>query len=188
MSALNQTEPGKYELVVSRDDTDDGISIRVEGEDFPRVTLASAGVLVGDGTEAAAAAAFIDPAEVLADMPVVFTLDVGDEATNLATGTAKKTWRAPFAFLLTDVRISVNTAPVGSTIIVDVKNDGTSVFTTKTTIDASELTSVTAAVPKVIDTAHDDIADDAVVTVNIDQVGSGTPGKGLKVTLYGTRA
>jgi hypothetical protein len=86
---------------------------------------------------------------------------------------------------LVGIRASVNTAPVGSTIIVDVNESGTSILSTKLTIDASEKTSVTAAVPPVFsDTA---IANDAEITVDIDQVGSSTAGKGLKITLYYTK-
>jgi hypothetical protein len=32
------------------------------------------------------------------------------------------------------------------------------------------------------------LASDAEITIDIDQVGSGTPGKGLKVILIGSRA
>ena len=108
-----------------------------------------------------------------------------DETTDLTTGTAKITFRMPYAMTLTDVRANVNTAPVGSTIIVDINVGGASVLTTKLSIDASEKTSVTAAVPAVI-AAGTAPASDAEITVDIDQVGSGTAGKGLKVWLIGT--
>jgi hypothetical protein len=36
------------------------------------------------------------------------------------TGTAKVTFRMPYAFTVTDVRASVNTAPTGSTILIDI--------------------------------------------------------------------
>lgn len=49
---LSQTGPNTYVLEVGADDTTDGISLAVEGEDFPRVSITSAGVAVGDGTEA----------------------------------------------------------------------------------------------------------------------------------------
>lgn len=116
---------------------------------------------------------------------VTLCYTVGDEATNLAIGTSKLTTRAPYAFTLTGVRASVNTAPVGATILVDVNEEGTTVISTKVMIDASEKTSVTATTPYVISDSA--IADDAELTVDIDQVGSSTAGKGLKVCLYGTR-
>ena len=91
----------------------------------------------------------------------------------------------PYALTVTGVRANVNTAPVGSTIIVDINDGGTTILSTKLTIDASEKPSTTAAVPPVIsDTA---LADDAEITIDIDQIGSGTAGKGLKVWIIGTR-
>lgn len=107
-----------------------------------------------------------------------------DETTDLTTGTAKATFRAPHAMTLTGVRASVTTAPVGSTIIVDINKNGTTMLSTKLTIDASEKTSTTAATAAVISVSS--IADDDEITIDIDQVGSSTAGAGLKVTLIGT--
>lgn len=111
---------------------------------------------------------------------------VSDETTDLTTGTAKVTFRMPFAMTLTAVRASVATAPVGSTLIVDINEAGTSVLSTKLSIDASEETSETAATAAVISDSA--LADDAEMTIDIDQVGSSTAGAGLKVFLIGTRA
>lgn len=116
---------------------------------------------------------------------VEILLDVGDETTALTAAAGKKTFRMPFAMTLTGVRASVTTAPVGSTIIVDINEDGTTVLSTKLTIDAGEKTSVTAATPAVISDA--DLADDAEITIDIDQIGSGTAGAGLKVVLLGVK-
>ena len=115
----------------------------------------------------------------------IIMIDVGDETTDLSVGTAKKTFRIPFAFYVKDIRASVNTAPVGSTIIVDINEDGTTILSTKLTIDAGEETSTTAATAHVISDAS--IADNAEITIDIDQVGSSTAGKGLKIILYGVR-
>jgi len=107
-----------------------------------------------------------------------------DETTDITTGTAKITFRMPYAMTLTGVRANVNTAPVGSTIIVDINEGGATILSTKLTIDVTEKTSETAAAAPVIsDTA---LADDAEITIDIDQIGSGTAGKGLKVWLIGT--
>ena len=92
----------------------------------------------------------------------------------------------PYAMTLTEVRANVNTAPVGSTIIVDINEGGTTILSTKLTIDASEKTSTTAAIPAVISDAA--LADDAEITIDIDQVGSSTAGRGLKIWLVGRRA
>ena len=118
--------------------------------------------------------------------PCEFIVACSDESTNLTTGTAKVTFRAPYAFTLTGVRASVNTAPTGSTLIVDINEGGSTVLSTKLSIDASEKTSTTAASAAVISDSA--IADDAEITIDIDQIGSTIAGKGLKVALIGTRA
>jgi hypothetical protein len=109
-----------------------------------------------------------------------------DEATNLTTGTAKVTFRMPYAMTLSSVRASVNTAPTGSTLVVDINEGGSTILSTKLSIDASELTSTTAATAAVI--SDTGLADDAEITIDIDQIGSTVAGKGLKVVLKGTRA
>lgn len=107
-----------------------------------------------------------------------------DETTNLTTGTAKTTFRMPYAFTVTDVRGSLSTVATGASLLtVDVNEAGTTIISTKLTFDASESTTTTAATPRVIsDTA---LADDAQMTIDIDQIGNTTPGKGLKVCLIG---
>jgi len=114
-----------------------------------------------------------------------FIVPVSDEGTALTTGTAKVTFRMPYAFTLTDIRASVTTAPTGSTIIVDVKENGTTIFSTKLSIDASEKTSTTAASARVF--SDTSLADDAEITINIDQVGASVAGAGLKITFIGNR-
>ena len=115
-----------------------------------------------------------------------FCVALSDETTNLTTGTAKVTWRMPYAFTGTDYRISVNTAPVGSTIIVDVNEGGTTIFgANKLSIDASEETSTSAATA--FSSSDNSFADDAEMTADIDQIGSSTAGKGLKLCIIGSR-
>ena len=107
-----------------------------------------------------------------------------DETTALTTGVAKTTFRVPRAITLTAVRCSVTTAPTGATLVVDINEGGTSILSTKLSIDATEKTSTTAATAAVIsDTA---LADDAEITIDIDQIGSTVAGAGLKVWLIGT--
>jgi hypothetical protein len=112
-----------------------------------------------------------------------FVIAVSDESTNLATGPNKVYFRMPYAGTLLAVRASVNTAPTDANIEVDIyENTGggpVSVLSTVLSIDASEKTSTTAAVPAVISDSA--LADDAEITIDIDQVGSTVAGKGLKV-------
>lgn len=119
-------------------------------------------------------------------LPTEIQLACSDETTALTTGTAKVTFRMPYAMTLTAVRASVTTAPTGSTLVVDINESGASVLSTKLSIDVSEKTSTTAATPPVISDSA--LADDAEITIDIDQIGSTIAGAGLKVTLIGTRA
>ena len=115
----------------------------------------------------------------------VILLACSDETTDLTTGTGKVSFRMPFAMTVTGVSASCQTAPVGSTIICDINEGGSTILSTKLSIDASEKTSTTAASAAVIsDTA---LANDAEITVDIDQIGSSTAGKGLKVKIEGYR-
>jgi hypothetical protein len=117
--------------------------------------------------------------------PIEIQLACSDETTALTTGTAKITFRMPCGMTLTKVRASLTTAQTsGSIFTVDINEGGSSVLSTKLTIDNTELTSTTAATPPVISDSI--LADDAQITIDIDQVGDGTA-KGLKVTLIGTR-
>lgn len=115
----------------------------------------------------------------------VLMLAVSDEVTPLATGLSQVSFRMPYPFLLTEVRASLNQAPSGSPVLVDINANGSSVLSTKLSIDAGETTSTTAATAPVILEAA--MADDALITVDVDQVGSTGPGAGLKVALYGYR-
>lgn len=119
-------------------------------------------------------------------LPTEIQVAASDESTALTTGTAKVTFRMPYAMTLTSVRASLSTAQAsGSIFTVDINEGGTSVLSTKLTIDNTEKTSTTAATAAVISDSA--LADDAEITIDIDQVGDGTA-KGLKVTLIGTRS
>jgi len=108
-----------------------------------------------------------------------------DEITPLTTGVAKVTFRMPFAMTLLGVRASLPTAQTsGSILTVDINKAGTSILSTKLTIDNTEKTSMTAATLPVI--SDSSLTDDAEITIDIDQIGDSTA-KGLKVTLIGTR-
>lgn len=98
------------------------------------------------------------------------------------TGTGKVKFRVPFALTLTDVRASLATAQTsGSILIVDVNQSGTSILSTKLSIDNTEKTSTTASAPVVISSAE--LLDDAEISIDVDQVGTG--GKGLTVCFIG---
>lgn len=106
-----------------------------------------------------------------------------DETTALTAGSAKVTFRMPYAFTLSAVRASLTTAQSsGSILTVDINEGGASILSTKLTVDNTEKTSTTAATAAVISDSA--LANDAEITIDIDQVGDGTA-KGLKVYLIG---
>lgn len=116
--------------------------------------------------------------------PVELGVALGDETTAITTGAAKVTLRMPFAMTVTAARASLTTASSSGVVTVDVNDGGTSILSTKLTVDANEKSSTTAAAAAVIsDTA---LADDAEVTFDVDTAGTGAAG--LKVWLIGTRA
>jgi hypothetical protein len=126
-------------------------------------------------------------ANAINDIVVVESIIIAasDETTALTVGTNKVSFRMPYAFTLTDVRASLNTAQVsGNTFTVDVKTGDTpvSILSTKITIDNTQFSSVTANTAAVISTPA--LADDERITVDIDQVGNGTAA-GLKISLIG---
>lgn len=106
-----------------------------------------------------------------------------DETTALTTGTAKVTFHSPYAMTLTEVFAGLTTAQAsGSIFTVNVKKNGTTIFSTKITIDNTEETSLTAVTPAVLSTTS--IAKGDKITIDIDQIGDGTA-KGLKVYFLG---
>jgi hypothetical protein len=116
----------------------------------------------------------------------VITLVCGDETTAITAGTDKIKLRVPFPFEVWAIRASLSTAQAtdggGGIFTVDVNEDGSSLLSTKITIDNTEKTSTTAAAQPVLSDTL--LADDAEITVDVDQVGDGTA-KGLKVYLIG---
>ncbi|TIL94671.1 MAG: hypothetical protein E5Y73_11225 [Mesorhizobium sp.] len=137
-----------------------------------------------DGTADGLVGAAITAGAVASNPTESLIIAVGDETTAITTGTAKVTFRMPYAFTLSAVRASLTTVSSSGTPTIDINEAGTTILSTKLTIDASEKTSTTAATPAVIsDTA---LADDAEITIDIDVAGTGAAG--LKVYLIGVRA
>lgn len=107
-----------------------------------------------------------------------------DETSDLEAGTVVE-FTIPFGMTLTEVRASVNTAPSSSTLIVDINENGTSILSTKLSIDSGEKISATASTQAVI--SDSTLTENSTITIDIDQVGTITAGTGLKVYLTGQR-
>lgn len=146
--------------------------------------------LATDGETSASVAVQGNDARLANANRVEIGLAASDETSdNTASSTTPKvTFRMPHAMTLTGVRCSLTKAATGALFIVDIHEGGTTIMSTnKLSVDASETTSTTAATaPGITDSS---LADDAIIEVFIDQVGTTTDntGEGVKVWLIGTR-
>ena len=118
-----------------------------------------------------------------------FIIACSDEGTALTTGTAKVSFRMPYAFTLTagegGVQASCNQAPTGAILTMDINEAGSTILSTKLTIAIGSTTSVGGTAPVISDV---NLAANALMTIDIDQIGSTNAGTGLKVTLIGVKA
>lgn len=115
-----------------------------------------------------------------------FVVAVTDETTAISTGTAKMTFRMPYAAILSSVKGGLSTAQTsGGQVQVDIKEGGVSILSTKILFDNGSKTSVGSSPQPVISDVA--LADDAEVTIDIPTVGDGTA-KGLKVTFLWRQA
>lgn len=119
-------------------------------------------------------------------LPVHIAVALSDLTTNITTGVGKEVLHLPYAMTLTSVFAELATVSSSGVVTVDINEGagaGTSVLSTKLTIDASEETSGTAAAAAVI--SDSTLAQFARLTFDIDTAGTGA--RGLKVHLLGTR-
>lgn len=120
--------------------------------------------------------------------PVELLIGVGDETTAISTGTSKRTVRSPCAITLDAIpRGSLTTAQASGAnkVTIDINVSSSSILSTKLTIDNNATTSETAATPAVLSSTS--IADNAVITIDIDNCDGSTTAAGLKVLLRGYR-
>lgn len=128
----------------------------------------------------------IELEKVMELVPAELIIACSDETTALTTGTAKVTFRMPYTMKLTEVRASLTGAgSTSGTTTVDINESGTTILSTKLTIDQGEKTSTTAATAAVISDSV--LVDDAEITIDIDAVSGGANETGLKVYLIGYR-
>jgi hypothetical protein len=123
-----------------------------------------------------------------ATFPGSVSVALSDMTTQITTGTTKAYWVNPFdtALTITKVKATLATAGSGATV-VDINEGagvGTSILSTKITIDASETDSDDATTPPVI--SDTSIAADGRLTFDIDT--AGTSAAGLMVHILFTRA
>lgn len=126
-----------------------------------------------------------DTVQIHSNMEHSLIVAVSSEKDAYSAGTANVSFRWPFAVTLSKLPRASLAVAGSTTTTVDINNGaGTSILSTKLTIDSSELTSVTAATPAVLSTST--FTDDELCTIDID--GVGTDSRGLKVTFYYRKA
>ncbi|MFH0851333.1 MAG: hypothetical protein V1876_01145 [Candidatus Peregrinibacteria bacterium] len=90
--------------------------------------------------------------------------------------------RMPFGITLTGITMDIVGAPTGGALIANVKKDGVSIFSTNPQIDAGASSGGSNAV-----FAITVLPPEALITLDIDQVGSTFAGSGLTINLRGIR-
>ena len=113
---------------------------------------------------------------------LLFGMALSDETTDLTTG-EKLAFDVPRACVITRVYASVKTAPAGSALTIDVEDEGTTILDAVVSISAgannAETSTFTGSAASYVLSKGD------LLTVDIDQIGSGTAGAGAKIFLFG---
>ena len=168
-----------------------GLALTVKG-DILTFNTAETRLPVGADTFVLTAnSAVADGVEWAANKPLEnISMAMGDESTVLAAASTTVpliTFNMPYGFTLTNVKISTTVAPTGAALLtVDVHEAGTSILSTKVTIDSTEKTSATAVTQPVISDSN--IADNSLIEVFVDQVDTNNVAAGLKIYLIGNQS
>jgi len=109
-----------------------------------------------------------------------FVVGCTAKGEDLTVDTTVEHFHMPYAFVLLEVQASVETAPVGASVLVDVLENGYSVLASaELAVAAGAKFGFTDAVPYTI------LEKGSEITFDVTQVGSTTPGQWLKVSLIG---
>lgn len=105
---------------------------------------------------------------------------VGTQTTSITKGLKKFTFRLPFAVKVTGVRANLSTASSTGQTVIDINANGTSILSTKITIDKFSKTSTTSAFPPIV--VDSVLPDDSEITIDYDL--AGYLAKGIKIVIY----
>lgn len=118
-------------------------------------------------------------------IPADLVIAASDMTTAITAGTNKVSFPMPYAMTVTEVVAFLGTVQTsGSTFTVDINENGTTILSTKITVDNTEENSSTAATAPVI--SDNSLAYLSKITIDVDQIGDGT-GKNLMIIIKGTR-
>ena len=110
-----------------------------------------------------------------------FVCACSDETTAIDSTGTKLTFYMPYAYTVSEVRASLTTTSSSGTPTIDISEDGTTILSTKITIDSGDLISTDSTTQPVIDDSA--LADKSKITIDVDV--TGTDATGLKVYIIG---
>jgi hypothetical protein len=122
----------------------------------------------------------LDAKATYAGITNTLTFALSDMTTALTTGTNKNYWYAPAAGMtIKGVRLTLATASSSGTPTVDINEAGTTILSTKITVDQDEWDSVNATAAAVISDSA--IAANAKLDFDIDVAGTGAAGAQVQI-------
>ncbi len=158
--------------------SESGISTLLEATDFPNTYIGQALKSVRVKNDETGVEFFLE------DKTEAIIVPISDLVTNLSTGITKAFFTLPYNFTLSAVKANLLVAQTaGTAITFDIYKNGTSILSTKITIDNSETTSLTASTPPVISTTSLEVDSRITIGVTIGTAGA----KGGVVTLIGKK-
>ena len=115
-----------------------------------------------------------------------FVIACSGTTETLTTGTGKMTFRMPYSYTISEVRASLTGAgSTSGTTTIDINEAGSTILSTKITIDYGDTTSIGASAAPVI--SDSSLADNAIITIDIDAVTGGADETGLVVYIIGNK-
>jgi hypothetical protein len=114
-----------------------------------------------------------------------FEIAASDESTALTVGTAKVTWWVPYNFTMTEVFIANGTVSSSGAVQGDMKQNGTTVFSTKPSVGAAQNTSLTGSGSVIAVLSITALTKGDKMTCDVSTAGTGAAG--LKFIVVGHR-
>lgn len=113
---------------------------------------------------------------------VSILIPCGDEGVNTTVGNGRGSIVVPYNMVVTEIILGVSDAPTGSSIMADLKYNGVSIFSVKPQIGQGSYSSSGGTIQT------SSLNKGGVLSVDVNQVGSTSPGKSLKVWVLGFKA
>lgn len=110
---------------------------------------------------------------------IIYVL-VPSSTSNTATTTIGGDFVMPFDGYVTDVGATVDTAGTTGDMTIDINKNGSTILSTKITINTTKKTSRTATVPSAITPGQQKFSTGDIFTFDVDAIQT-TPAKGLKM-------